>query len=117
MRENTVERHRLRASAIRKEATHAPNDAAKQILLAAAERWDVEAERVQKSLADRPKPCGRPKMVRKAISAEIIEEPQGRVVVTTYADGVVLRTPVDTNKRPTRRPRLKVQRVKIKDYT
>jgi hypothetical protein len=56
-------------------------------------------------------------MRRQAIAVEVVDEVQGRVVITTYSDGKVIRTPVDPTKKATRKPRLKVQRAHIKDFT
>ena len=56
-------------------------------------------------------------MSRKPISVQVVEEGSARVVVRTYKDGEVTRTPVDPTKKPTRTPRLRVQRLGVRDYT
>jgi hypothetical protein len=43
-------------------------------------------------------------MPRKPISARVMEVRGQRFIETTYSDGEVLRTLVDPNKKPTRRP-------------
>ena len=44
-------------------------------------------------------------MNRKPISIEVKDEPDGRFVILTYANGDVVRERVDSDKKPTRRPR------------
>jgi len=56
-------------------------------------------------------------MTKKPTSTEVVEEAGVRVCITTYSDGVVVRTPVDPKKKPTRKPRLRRQIVRIKDHT
>ena len=52
-------------------------------------------------------------MIRKPVSIEIVEEANGgRSVVRTFSDGSEERAPVDLTKKPTRRPRLRRQRIK-----
>ena len=41
---------------------------------------------------------------RKPVGVEVVDEPEGRFVVRTYADGEVVREPV-VRKKPARRPR------------
>ena len=56
-------------------------------------------------------------MTRKTISVEVIEEQQGRIVVTTYTNGEVVRTLVDPSKKATRKPRLRRQQLRAVDVT
>jgi hypothetical protein len=44
-------------------------------------------------------PRGRPRAI------EVVESEGQRVVVSTYADGEVVRKPIDPNERPRRKPR------------
>lgn len=45
-------------------------------------------------------------------SIEVVEERGERFVVATYADGSVLRKPVDPNERPRRKPRKTIARAR-----
>jgi len=56
-------------------------------------------------------------MPRKPLSAEVIEEGEQRFIETIFDDGEIVRIVVDPNKKPTRRPRKPVARVRIVDYT
>jgi hypothetical protein len=56
-------------------------------------------------------------MARKLLSAEVIEEGKQRFVETIFDDGEVVRTLVDPNKKPIRRPRKPVARVRVVVYT
>ena len=42
--------------------------------------------------------------MRKPVGIKVVDEPEGRFVVRTYADGEVVREPV-VRKKPARRPR------------
>ena len=39
------------------------------------------------------------------VSIEVVEEAEGRFVVTTFPDGEVVRRPVDPRAKPRRKPR------------
>jgi hypothetical protein len=54
-------------------------------------------------------------MTRKPLSVEVIEAGNQRFVETIFDDGEVVRTLVDPNKKPTRRPRRPIARTI--DYT
>ena len=54
-------------------------------------------------------------MARKPLSVEVIEEGNQRFVEAIFDDGEVVRTLVDSDKKPTRRPRRPIARVI--DYT
>jgi hypothetical protein len=54
-------------------------------------------------------------MGRKPLSIEVIQEGNQRFVETIFDDGEVVRTLIDPNKKPTRRPRRSFSRVI--DYT
>jgi hypothetical protein len=54
-------------------------------------------------------------MGRKPLSFEVIEEGNQRFVKTIFDDGEVVRTLIDPNKKPKRRPRRPISRVI--DYT
>ena len=41
---------------------------------------------------------------RKPVGVEVVDEPEGRFLVLTYADGEVVREPV-VRRKPARRPR------------
>jgi hypothetical protein len=56
-------------------------------------------------------------MARKVISVDIVDQSEGRSARTTYDNGEVVITPVDPTKKATRKPRLRVQRARIKDFT
>ena len=56
-------------------------------------------------------------MPRKPISAKVVLQGEMRVVLTTFDDGETVRTVVDPNKEPTRRPRRPIARVRVKDFT
>jgi hypothetical protein len=56
-------------------------------------------------------------MPRKPVDAEVILDGETRVVLTTFDDGEIVRTVVDPDKKPTRRPRRPMQRAGIKDLT
>jgi hypothetical protein len=56
-------------------------------------------------------------MARTPIHVVVVDEPDGRFVVSTFADGEIVRTLVDPNKKPTRRPRRPMTRARIKDHT
>ena len=56
-------------------------------------------------------------MPRKPINAEVVLEGETRVVLTTFDDGEIVRTVVDPSKKPTRRPRRPMTRVRVKDFT
>jgi hypothetical protein len=56
-------------------------------------------------------------MPRKPLSAEVVLEGQTRVVLTTFDDGEIVRTVVDPNKKPTRRPRRPMRRARVIDHT
>jgi hypothetical protein len=45
-------------------------------------------------------------------SIEVVEERGERFVVATYADGLVVRTRVDPNERPRRKPRKPIARAR-----
>ena len=45
------------------------------------------------------------------VSIEIVEEPGGRFVISTYADGDVVREAVDTTRKPKHRPRRPMQKL------
>jgi len=50
---------------------------------------------------------------RKPVDIKVVEEPEGRrLLILTYADGAVVREPVDPRKKPTRKPRRPRQRLK-----
>ena len=52
-------------------------------------------------------------MARKPVSIEIVEEDDGsRSIVRTFADGAEVREPIDLTKKPTRKPRMRRQRIK-----
>ena len=46
-------------------------------------------------------------------SIEVVEERGERFVVATYADGLVVRTRVDPNERPRRKPRKPIARATV----
>ena len=56
-------------------------------------------------------------MPRKAIRAEVVLEGETRVVLTTFDNGDIVRTVVDPNKKPARRPRRPMPRAMVKDFT
>ena len=49
---------------------------------------------------------------RKPVSIEVVDEADGRFVVSTYADGTVDREAVDPTKKATRKPRRPQRRLK-----
>jgi hypothetical protein len=52
-------------------------------------------------------------VARKALlSVEVIEDGEQRLVVATYADGTVVRTPVDPTGRPRHKPRKPIARAR-----
>jgi hypothetical protein len=56
-------------------------------------------------------------MVRKPLSAEVIEEGDQRFVETIFDDGEIVRTLVDPTKKPVRRPRKPIARTRVIDDT
>jgi hypothetical protein len=56
-------------------------------------------------------------MPRKPLSAEIVAEGETRVVITAFDDGEIVRTVVDPDQKPARRPRRPVSRARVKDFT
>jgi hypothetical protein len=54
---------------------------------------------------------------RMPISVQVVEEAAGRFVITTFPDGEIVRTLVDPNKKPARRPRRPFTKVKTVDFT
>ena len=56
-------------------------------------------------------------MARKPLSAEVIEEGDQRFVETVFDDGEIVRTLVDPNRKPTRRPRKPIARARVIDHT
>jgi len=56
-------------------------------------------------------------MSRRPLSVEVIEDAAQRYVETIFDDGEVVRTLVDPNRKPTRRPRKPVARARVIDYT
>jgi hypothetical protein len=44
-------------------------------------------------------------MRKKAVSIQVVEEGDERVLITTYSDGEITRVPVDRAKKPRRKPR------------
>jgi hypothetical protein len=56
-------------------------------------------------------------MSKKPVRVVVVEEPEGRFVVSTLSDGEVTRVLVDPDKKPTRRPRRPHIKAKIKDHT
>jgi hypothetical protein len=53
-----------------------------------------------------------PMSKRKPLQIEILETEAGRLVVATYEDGEVIRTPVDPTLKPRRKPRKPYARAK-----
>lgn len=56
-------------------------------------------------------------MSKALVSAVIVEKGGKRFVETTYANGEVILTLVDPNKKPTRRPHRPHKRTRVTDYT
>jgi hypothetical protein len=48
----------------------------------------------------------------KPASIEVVESPDGRFVIATFADGTVIRKAVDPTERPKRKPRKPVARAR-----
>ena len=49
---------------------------------------------------------------RKPVSIEVVDEADGRFVISTYADGAVVRDAVDRTKKPARKPRRPQRKLK-----
>ena len=56
-------------------------------------------------------------MPRKPIRTEVALEGETRVVLTTFDNGDIVRTVVDPNKKPARRPGRPMPRARVKDFT
>ncbi len=56
-------------------------------------------------------------MNKQPVRVIVLEEGAQRFVETTYANGEVIRTLVDPNKKPTRRPWRPHKRARVTDYT
>ncbi len=62
-------------------------------------------------------PLPRCLMAKLPIDVVVVDGPKGRFVVSTFADGEIVRTLVDPHKKPTRRPRRSMTKARIKGHT